>query len=82
MHIPHDEIKIGALVRLEEGSYYCERHKKFVTIGPEMIGVIVHIFKYDEITYPWKTLGYRYLADLVMGPHKLRDVPNFKIHGV
>ena len=82
MHIPHDKIKVGVLVRIEGGAYFCERCKSFVTIGPELIGVVIDVFKYDEVTYPWKTLGYKYLVDLVIGPYKLRDVPNFKIHGV
>tara|TARA_A100001011_G_scaffold175203_1_gene183821 strand:- start:1207 stop:1455 length:249 start_codon:yes stop_codon:yes gene_type:complete len=82
MHIPHDEVKVGDLARVEQGSYYCENSRGFVLIDSEQIGIIVHVFKYDEITYPWKTLGYKYLVDIIIGPHKLRDIPNFKIHGV
>jgi len=56
--------------------------KQFVYVSPVKVGVVVHIFWYDDFTYPWKILGYKFLADIVIGSHKLRDVPDFKINGI
>jgi hypothetical protein len=77
-----ENFKIGALVTLDKGSYYCVNSKRFVPISHRSLGVVVHIFWYDESTYPWSVLGYKFLADVVIGCHKLRDVPNFKIREV
>ena len=82
MPINQDKIKIGALVTLEGGSYYCVISKKFVSISKNSVGIIVHMFWYDEFTYPWSVLGYKFLADIVIGSHKLRDVPDFKVNEV
>ena len=67
---------------LERGSYYCVASKKFVPISKSSVGIIVHIFWYDEFTYPWSVLGYKFLADIVIGSYKLRDVPDFKVNEV
>ncbi len=44
--------------------------------------MVIDIFYYGEESYPWIALGYEYLADVIMGPHKLRDIPSFKIYEV
>ena len=82
MPINIEKIKVGSLVTLHNGSYYCVASKRFVPISQNSIGVIIHIFWYDEFTYPWQALGYKFLADIVVGSHKLRDVPDFKIDGI
>ena len=46
------------------------------------IGMVIDVFYYNSDSYPWVGLGYEYLADVIMGPHKLRDIPNFKIYEV
>ena len=56
--------------------------KKFVPICQNSVGIVIHIFWYDEFTYPWSVLGYKFLADIVVGSHKLRDVPDFKVNKV
>ncbi len=76
------KIKIGALVKLEEGSYYCMNAQRYVPISFCSIGMIIDIYYYQEGSYPWIALGYEYIADVILGPHKLRDIPNFKVHEV
>ena len=82
MIINHEKIEIGSLVRLEEGSYYCENAKRYVPISHCQIGIVIHIFKYDQSSYPWSILGYKFLSDIIVGPYRLRDVPDFKLYGV
>ena len=82
MIINHKKIEIGSLVRLEEGSYYCERTKRYVPISHCQIGIVIHIFAYDETSYPWSVLGYKFLSDVMVGSHRLRDVPDFKLYEV
>jgi hypothetical protein len=82
MPINPKKTEVGSLVKLEEGSYYCMNSKQFVYVSPKNVGVIVHIFWYDDFTYPWKVLGYKFLADIIIGSYKLRDVPDFKINGI
>jgi hypothetical protein len=76
------KINIGSLVSVEQGSYYCMNTRQFVEISSEAIGIVVHLYWYDQLTYPWKILGYKYLADIIIGQYKLRDVPNFKVNEV
>lgn len=82
MSIEPTTIEIGALVKLEEGSYYCTVAKRYIPISFCQIGLVIEIFRYAPNSYPWTTLGYKYLADIVIGPHRLRDVPDFKIYEV
>jgi len=82
MPINVEKIKIGSLVTLDKGSYYCVASKRFVPVLQNNVGVIVHIFWYDDFTYPWKALGYKFLADVIVGSYKLRDVPDFKINEI
>jgi len=82
MIIDHEKVKIGTLVRLEEGSYYCEVAQQYVPVSYCQIGLLIHIFRYEVSSYPWATLGYKFLADVVVGPHRLRDVPDFKLYEV
>ena len=82
MPISHEKVNIGTLVKLEEGSYYCVNYRQFVYVSPVKVGIVVHLFWYDDLTYPWKILGYKFLADIIVGSYKLRDVPDFKINGI
>lgn len=76
------KVKIGTLVKIEEGSYYCQNAERYVSISFCTIGMVIDVFYYNSDSYPWVALGYEYLADVIMGPHKLRDIPNFKIYEV
>ena len=82
MHTSHKKVKIGTLVKIEEGSYFCQSAQRYVPISFCTIGMVIDVFYYDEQSYPWVALGYEYLADVIMGAHKLRDIPSFKIHEV
>lgn len=82
MPTSHKKVEIGTLVKIEEGSYYCQNAQRYVPISFCTIGMVIDIFYYGEESYPWVTLGYEYLADVIMGPHKLRDIPSFKIYEV
>jgi hypothetical protein len=82
MTIDHNKIEIGSLVKLEEGSYFCEYAQRYVPISHCQIGVVSSVFKYDETSYPWAVLGYKFLSDIIVGPHRLRDVPDFKLYEV
>ena len=82
MPIDPEKVKVGSLVSLEGGSYYCMGTKKFVPICHNSVGVVIHVFWYDDFTYPWRVLGYKFLVDVVVGCHKLRDVPDFKVNEV
>ncbi len=82
MIINHEKVEIGSLVRLEEGSYFCENLQRYVPISHCQIGIVIHIFKYDQSSYPWAVLGYKFLSDVMVGPHKLSDVTDFKLYGV
>lgn len=82
MIIDQEKIEIGSLVRLEEGSYYCELKQRYVPISHCQIGIVIHIFKYDETSYPWAVLGYKFLSDVMIGSHRLRDIPDFKLYEV
>ena len=82
MIINHNKVKIGTLVRLEEGSYFCENTQRYVPVSHCQIGLVIHIFTYDETSYPWAVLGYKFLADVVVGAHRLRDIPDFKLYEV
>jgi hypothetical protein len=82
MIINHEKIEIGTLVRLEEGSYFCENAQRYVPISHCQIGVVISIFNYDETSYPWAVLGYKFLSDIIIGPYRLRDVPDFKLYEV
>ena len=82
MIINHENIKIGSLVRLEEGSYFCQHAQRYVPISHCQIGIVIYIFKYDETSYPWSVLGYKFLSDVIVGTHRLRDVPDFKLFEV
>ena len=82
MIINHEKIEIGSLVRLEEGSYFCGNAQRYVPISHSRIGIVIHIFKYDETSYPWAVLGYKFLSDVIIGSHRLRDIPDFKLYEV
>tara|TARA_R100000406_G_C3106602_1_gene123325 strand:+ start:1049 stop:1309 length:261 start_codon:yes stop_codon:yes gene_type:complete len=82
MIISPENVKVGTLVRLEEGSYFCENVQRYVPISHCQIGLVIFIFEYDESSYPWAVLGYKFLADVVIGTHRLRDVPDFKLYEV
>ena len=82
MNIDHNKIEIGSLVKLEEGSYFCEHAQRYVPISHCQIGIVISIFKYDETSYPWAVLGYKFLSDVIVGPYRLRDVPDFKLYEV
>lgn len=74
------KVKVGVLVKLEEGSYYCMNAQRYVPISFCSIGMVIDVSYYEQGSYPWITLGYEYLADVILGPHKLRDIPSFKIY--
>ena len=82
MTIDHKRLKLAPWSSLEEGSYYCENAKRYVPISHCQIGIVISIFKYDEESYPWAVLGYKFLSDIIIGPYRLRDVPDFKLYEV
>ena len=69
MPIEPTSAKVGTLVRIEEGSYFCEKAMRYVPISFCKIGVIVNIYIYDPHSYPWEILGYKFLADVMIGQH-------------
>ena len=79
MPIEPTSAKVGTLVRIEEGSYFCEKAMRYIPISFCKIGVIVNIYIYDPHSYPWEILGYKFLADVMIGQHRLRDIPDFKM---
>tara|TARA_R110000824_G_scaffold286825_1_gene474937 strand:- start:401 stop:667 length:267 start_codon:yes stop_codon:yes gene_type:complete len=82
MPINPEKVEIGTLVRLEEGSYFCSKAQRYIFISSCKFGVVIEKYEYATGSYPMEVLGYKFLAEVIIGPHYLLDIPNFKLYGV
>ena len=82
MPINPESVKIGSLVRVQEGSYFSWEYQKYSHVSFASIGVVLQIFRYNENSYPFTILGYEFLAEVFIDGHRFIDVPNFKLYEV